>query len=146
MELEKRRDSNDEPIQMGSDQPGQPRSGIIPAPDDALAEPIGRALARGGVVLIPAFAVDRTPVLLMALRELMTSGALPVVPVYVDSPMALAALEVYREAVREGSLEIRAEVRRAATEPRAVPSTSGWVNVRQRLLASRAAVDRVPHW
>jgi len=82
-----------------------------------LAEPISRALARGGVVLIPAFAVDRTPVLLMALRELMTSGVLPVVPVYVDSPMALAALEVYREAVREGSPEIRAEVRQAATDP-----------------------------
>ncbi|BCB89542.1 MBL fold metallo-hydrolase RNA specificity domain-containing protein [Phytohabitans suffuscus] len=82
-----------------------------------LAEPIARALARGGVVLIPAFAVDRTPVLLMSLRELMRSGALPTVPVYVDSPMALAALDVYREAVREGSPEIRADVRRAGTDP-----------------------------
>lgn len=84
---------------------------------DRLADPIRRALARGGVVLIPAFAVDRTPVLLMALRELMRSGALPTVPVYVDSPMALAALDVYREAVREDSPEIRPEVRQCVTDP-----------------------------
>lgn len=84
---------------------------------DRLADPIRRALGRGGVVLIPAFAIDRTPVLLMALRELMSAGELPAVPVYVDSPMALAALEVYQAAVREGSPEIRAEVRRSATDP-----------------------------
>jgi metallo-beta-lactamase family protein len=52
--------------------------------------------ARGGVVLIPAFAVDRTPALLWALRELMNAGELPRVPVFVDSPMALRGLEVYR--------------------------------------------------
>ena len=56
----------------------------------------------GGVVLIPAFAVDRTPVLLLALRQLMRDGAIPPVPVYVDSPMALAALDVYRDAVAVG--------------------------------------------
>lgn len=84
---------------------------------ERLAEPIRRAIARGGVVLVPAFAVDRTPVLLMALRELMRSGALPTVPVYVDSPMALAALDVYREAVREGSPEIAAAVRESPTDP-----------------------------
>lgn len=84
---------------------------------EQLAEPIRRALARGGVVLIPAFAVDRTPVLLLTLRDLMRSGALPSVPVYVDSPMALAALDVYREAVHENSPEIRPEVRHCATDP-----------------------------
>ncbi|MEJ3747023.1 MBL fold metallo-hydrolase [Actinomycetes bacterium KLBMP 9797] len=82
-----------------------------------LAEPISRTLARGGVVLIPACAVDRTPMLLMALRTLMRSGALPTVPVYVDSPMALAALDVYREAVHEGGPEIRPAVRDSATDP-----------------------------
>jgi metallo-beta-lactamase family protein len=46
-----------------------------------LAAPIRRTLERGGSVLIPAFAVDRTPVLLMALRELVHTGALPSVPV-----------------------------------------------------------------
>lgn len=53
----------------------------------------------------------------MALRELIRSGALPPVPVHVDSPMALAALEVYREAVRSDAPEIRPEVRAAARDP-----------------------------
>ena len=64
----------------------------------SLGEPVRTALARRGVVLIPAFAIDRTPVLLLALRQLRRDGAVPPVPVYVDSPMALAALDVYREA------------------------------------------------
>jgi metallo-beta-lactamase family protein len=84
---------------------------------DDIAEPIRRTLARGGSVLIPAFAVDRTPVLLMVLRELMRTGDLPRVPVYVDSPMALAALEVYREAVREGARDIRARVTALPFDP-----------------------------
>lgn len=82
-----------------------------------LAETVRRALDRGGVVLIPSFAIDRTEVLLMALRELTLVGELPSVPVYVDSPMALAALEVYRRAVREGDPEIRASVRKARDDP-----------------------------
>lgn len=82
-----------------------------------LAASIEETLGRGGIVLIPAFAVDRTEVLLMALRELMHSGAVRQVPVHVDSPMALAALDVYREAVRAGASEIRPEVRAAAGDP-----------------------------
>jgi metallo-beta-lactamase family protein len=82
-----------------------------------LAAPIRRTLKRGGSVLIPAFAVDRTPVLLMALRELVSTGELPSVPVYVDSPMALAALEVYHEAVREGGPEIHRRIHELAFDP-----------------------------
>ncbi len=74
---------------------------------DPLAHAIARTLARHGSVLVPAFAVDRTPVLLLALRELMSSGRIPTVPVYVDSPMALAALTVYRDAVSDPSGETR---------------------------------------
>jgi metallo-beta-lactamase family protein len=62
---------------------------------------------RGGSVLIPAFAADRTTVLLMALREVMGDGREPTVPVFVDSPMALAALEVCRRAMHGGSPEVR---------------------------------------
>ena len=46
---------------------------------------------RGGVVVIPAFAVDRTEVVLYALRRLVEAKRIPAVPVYVDSPMAIAA-------------------------------------------------------
>ena len=84
---------------------------------DLIAATLRRAFNRGGVVLAPAFSIDRTPVLLMALRELMRSGQLPTVPVYVDSPMALAALDVYRDAVRSGAEEIRADLRGRSGDP-----------------------------
>ncbi|WP_412538748.1 MBL fold metallo-hydrolase [Longispora sp. K20-0274] len=74
---------------------------------DRFADEIGATLRRGGVVLIPAFAVDRTAVLLMALRELIAAGRIPDVPVHADSPMALAALEVYRKALADGAPDIR---------------------------------------
>lgn len=63
-------------------------------------------LARGGTVLIPAFAVDRTEVVLFRLRELIEAGELPSVPVFVDSPMALRSLSAYREAIRSGAADI----------------------------------------
>ena len=65
-------------------------------PHKFLADAIGRTVKRGGSVLIPAFAVDRTELVLQALAQLTASGEIPAVPVYVDSPMALAALDVYR--------------------------------------------------
>lgn len=78
---------------------------------DGLAEAITATVARGGSVLIPAFAVDRTEVILFHLGELFASGQIPSgIPVYVDSPMALGALRVYREAVARRDPEIRPEV------------------------------------
>jgi metallo-beta-lactamase family protein len=71
---------------------------------------ITQTIERGGSVLIPAFAVDRTEVILVQLRELMESGRIPRVPVYADSPMALKALAFYRQAINESSPEIRQEV------------------------------------
>ncbi|GAA1555120.1 MBL fold metallo-hydrolase [Streptomyces globosus] len=75
------------------------------------AAAITRALGRGGTVVIPAFAIDRTEVVLHELAALRGDGTLPrSVPVYVDSPMALAALDVYRDAVRSRSPELRPEI------------------------------------
>lgn len=76
-------------------------------PDAQLAEVLNRTLARGGVAVIPAFAVDRTEVVLMTLRRLMASGAVPRVPVFADSPMALGALAVYRAAIAAGAADVR---------------------------------------
>jgi metallo-beta-lactamase family protein len=55
-------------------------------------------------VLVPAFAVDRTELVLLELGELMRSGAVPTVPVHVDSPMALAALQVYERSLTSRGL------------------------------------------
>lgn len=79
-------------------------------PNSELVGIINETISRGGSVLIPAFAVDRTEVILVELREQFEAGKIPMVPVYVDSPMALKALEYYREAIRDNSAEIRPEV------------------------------------
>ena len=82
--------------------------------DEGVVERLGdlvrRTVDRGGKVVVPAFAVDRTEVVLYHLRTLMESGAIPAVPVIVDSPMAQRALNVYRRAFRERSDEFRPEL------------------------------------
>jgi metallo-beta-lactamase family protein len=72
-----------------------------------LADVISRTAKRGGTVVVPSFAVDRTEVILLALRDLTRAGRIPSLPVYADSPMALAVLDVYRRAVAEGDPEVR---------------------------------------
>jgi len=83
--------------------------------DEIIAGAIRRTIGRGGVVLMPAFAVDRTFVLLMTLARLETEGRIPAVPVYVDSPMALRALDVYKDAIRGHDTQLRPEVTMAST-------------------------------
>ncbi len=77
-------------------------------PHAVLADAVRRTIARGGSVVIPAFAVDRTELVLHALARLLRADAIPAVPVFVDSPMALASLAVYRQAEMRG--ELRADV------------------------------------
>lgn len=74
-----------------------------------LADVIQDAARRGGVVLIPAFAVDRTEMILHHLDALASETDLPRLPVFVDSPMASAALQLYRAEARRGSPEFRPE-------------------------------------
>jgi metallo-beta-lactamase family protein len=54
--------------------------------------------------------VDRTEVVLHALQTLTVAGAVPVLPVHVDSPMALAALDVYERALDRGAVDLRLEL------------------------------------
>jgi metallo-beta-lactamase family protein len=75
---------------------------------DRLAQAVTKTAGRGGVVVIPAFAVDRTEVILMALRRLTREGRIPALPVYADSPMALDVLGVYRRAIADRDPEVRA--------------------------------------
>src|SRR5690606_354690 len=63
-------------------------------PEDALAEVINRTLARGGTVIIPAFAVGRAQSLLFHLEQLTASDRIRGVPVFLDSPMAINASEL----------------------------------------------------
>ncbi len=84
------------------------------AASDALAQAVAATAARGGTVVIPAFAVDRTEILLVHLAELVAAGRIPELPVYVDSPMALAALGVYRQALAERAPGVRRDIDIAA--------------------------------
>ena len=84
---------------------------------DELADMINRTVRRGGSVLIPAFAVDRTEVLLYELDRLQRAGLVPRLPIVVDSPMALACLRVYRAAIAAGAPELRPELPRTLFDP-----------------------------
>jgi len=67
-----------------------------PGVGDYFAEVIRQAVKRGGKILIPAFAVERTQQILYILNELFESDRIPEIPVYVDSPLAVSATEIYR--------------------------------------------------
>jgi metallo-beta-lactamase family protein len=76
-------------------------------PRPALAELIRKTVARGGSVVVPAFAVERTQKFLFMLKELMESGQSPRVPVYCDSPMAIKAVEIFMKHTEEYSDETK---------------------------------------
>jgi metallo-beta-lactamase family protein len=61
-----------------------------------LAEVITRTAARGGTVLIPAFAVGRAQLLLTVLARLKQSGQIPSLPIFLDSPMAIDTTNIYQ--------------------------------------------------
>ncbi len=65
------------------------------SPADELADVVNRTAKRGGAVVIPAFAVDRTQLLLYYLRQLEEQKRIPHLPVYVDSPMAINITDIY---------------------------------------------------
>ena len=66
---------------------------------------------RGGVLVIPAFAVGRTQEMLYQLDALERAGKVPSMPIYVDSPMAQRATEIYDDATAEFDPEMQALVR-----------------------------------
>jgi metallo-beta-lactamase family protein len=62
---------------------------------DELADVVNQTAKRGGAVVIPAFAVDRTQLLLYYLRVLEKQQRIPHLPIYLDSPMAINTTEIY---------------------------------------------------
>ena len=66
-------------------------------PHEPFAAAIRRTIERGGQVVVPAFAIDRTETVLHALVQLTRAGRIPRVPVVVDGPMSIAALAVYAD-------------------------------------------------
>jgi metallo-beta-lactamase family protein len=64
---------------------------------ERLAEIVNRTAGRGGKIIVPAFAVGRTQQLVLLLHELMDGHRIPSIPIFVDSPLALNATEVFRK-------------------------------------------------
>jgi metallo-beta-lactamase family protein len=64
-------------------------------PRPELAKLIRETVERGGTIVVPAFAVERTQKFIFMLKELIESGQIPRIPVYCDSPMAIKAVEIF---------------------------------------------------
>ena len=108
-----------------------------PKTDDSLADAINRTIKRHGNILIPAFAVDRTEIMLMTLKKLIKTKKIPNLPIYVDSPMALSALNHYRDAINSKSPEIRPELFNLSEDP----FDPGTLNEATTVEASKAIND-----
>jgi len=76
-------------------------------PKDRLAEIINATVERGGKVVIPAFAVGRTQLLVYYLRELEDEGRIPVLPVAVDSPMGVSVTKLYSKHGEDHDLDMQ---------------------------------------
>jgi metallo-beta-lactamase family protein len=81
-------------------------------PRPELAGLIRQAVERGGSVIVPAFAVERTQKLLFMVKQLMESGQVPRIPVYCDSPMAIHAVQIFLKHAEEFSEETCALIKK----------------------------------
>jgi len=75
--------------------------------EEELARVIIESVERGGVLIIPSFAVGRTQTLLFVIRQLEEEGKIPILPVYIDSPMALEATGIYEKRIAHQNLSSR---------------------------------------
>jgi metallo-beta-lactamase family protein len=75
-------------------------------PEDMLAEIINRTAGRGGTVLIPSFAVGRSQLLMYHLHRLKQAKRIPEIPVFLDSPMAIQASELFVKHADEEKLSV----------------------------------------
>jgi metallo-beta-lactamase family protein len=78
-------------------------------PEGLLAQIVNRVVKRGGSIVIPAFAIGRTQTFMYYLRRLEDQQRIPRIPVYVDSPMALNATDLYLKHKEDHDLEFARE-------------------------------------
>jgi metallo-beta-lactamase family protein len=79
-------------------------------PYEDLTRIINESVKRRGVIVIPAFAVGRTQTLLYTLRELEEDGKIPELPIYIDSPMAIATTKIFDEQQTGFNLTARKQI------------------------------------
>jgi metallo-beta-lactamase family protein len=81
-------------------------------PRPELAKLVKDTVQRGGSVIIPAFAVERTQKMLFMLKDLMEQGQVPRIPVHTDSPMAIQAVNIFLKHTEEFSEEAKTLIAR----------------------------------
>lgn len=104
---------------------------------DRLAEIITSVAARGGKLIIPAFAIGRVEEVIYWLRRLEEEHRIPALPVFVDSPMAAKALQFYAQRADELDPEMRPEARRVSTFVTRRMTTVASAQQSKELVASR---------
>lgn len=98
-----------------------------------LADVVNRVCGRGGVLMIPAFAVGRSQAILHLLATLRAAGRIPSVPTFLNSPMAISASEIFRQHPDAHRLDPRAsdamssvaKVVRSVEESKAINRSKG---------------------
>jgi metallo-beta-lactamase family protein len=90
-------------------------------PRPQMAALIRTTLQRGGSVVVPSFAVERTQKFLFLLKELMETKQVPSVPVHADSPMAIKAVDIFMKHSEEFTPETKALIQKYG-------SPLGWPN------------------
>lgn len=85
------------------------------SPETVLELVLRRAIDEGGTVIVPSFAIGRTQELLYAIGRLFDRGVLPRIPIYLDSPMAISATELYLRCTEEHDEEMK--IRLAEGDP-----------------------------
>jgi metallo-beta-lactamase family protein len=89
-------------------------------PAELLADIVNRVAKRGGSIVIPAFAIGRTQTFMYYLRQLEDQQRIPRLPVYVDSPMALSATDLYLKHREDHDLEFSREESSGKGDPLSV--------------------------
>lgn len=74
---------------------------------ERLARVVNRTVKRGGKVLIPTFALERAQTVLFLLHQLLVEEKIPVLPVYIDSPLTVNLTEIFREHLEYFDAEAR---------------------------------------
>lgn len=74
------------------------------SPKEALAEIVSEASTLEGCILIPAFALGRTQLVIYYLKELLEENKIPKMAVYIDSPMAISVTDIYKKHFNEHKL------------------------------------------
>ncbi len=76
--------------------------------EETLKALINKTVSRGGHVIVPAFAVGRTQQIVLVLHKLAEEKAIPAIPIFVDSPLAVNVTEVFRHHPEEYDSEAAA--------------------------------------